>query len=367
MTVRTGVIGAGVVASNNHFSALSRNPRTELTAVCDVDADRAAEVAGEYGARAYTDADDMFDQESLDWVHVATPVETHYELGMRAVDAGVPLLLQKPATATRREFEDLTAHADAQDVPISVVHNVLSYPVVRELRRRIAAGDIGPVRAVQTTIAGDGRPDETYRGDWVFDLPGGALEEGMPHPFYLTLALGGYPAEESAIDTRTRLVGEYDRDIAYDGVQMQYVTDDETLCSVTYLTDSSRGTSLRVLGADGSLTVDLPTMTIDERNADAGPYHFPNERFRRNAAVLRDAAEGLARNLKRYAMEYVEDEYDVHFSESPDGHYYLIDRTARALDAGRQPPSNVEESYWTLTLVEHVRDAAQRRTVAPAR
>ncbi|QLG60429.1 Gfo/Idh/MocA family protein [Halorarum salinum] len=359
MTLRTAVVGAGVVASNNHFPALSRNPRTELRAVCDVDADRAEEAAAEFGARSYADVGTMLSEESLDWVHVATPVGTHLELGRRVLEAGVPLLVQKPATTTRDELEELTDLADDRDVPVSVVHNWLYYPVVREVRRRIADGDVGPVRAVQTTVAGEGPPDETYRGDWVFDLPGGSLEEGMPHPLYLTLALGGYPRDESSVDVRTRLVGEYDRDVAYDGVQLQYVGEGGTLCSVTQLSDSSRGTAVRVLGADGSLTVDFPSMTVDERDAEAGPYHFPEERFRRNLAVSRNAVEGLARNLRKYGKEYVEDEFDVHLRGSPDGHYYLLDRASRALEAGRRPPCDPEESYWTLTLVERVREAAR--------
>lgn len=365
MTLQTGVVGAGVVASNNHFPALSRNPRTALAAVCDVDADRAAEVADEYGARAYADVGTMLAEEELDWVHVATPVQTHLELGRTVVEAGVPLLVQKPATTTRDELTELTDLADERDVPVSVVHNWLYYPVMREVRRRVAAGEIGPVRAVQTTVAGEGAPDETYRGDWVFDLAGGALEEGMPHPLYLTLALGGHPRSESAIDARTQLNGEYDRDVAYDGVQLQYAGEEGTLCSVTFLSDSSRGTAIRVLGADGSLTVDFPSMTVDVRDAEAGPYHFWEERFRRNLAVSRDAVEGLLRNLRKYGREYVEDEYDRHLSESPDGHYYLIDRAAKAIEAGGQPPRDPEESYWALTLVERVREAARDAAAEP--
>ena len=182
MTLRTGVVGAGIVASNNHFPALSRNPRTELTTVCDVDAESAAAIADEYGINAHTDVEELLAAESLDWVHVATPVQTHFDIGRRVLRAGVPVLLQKPATTTSDELTELIDLAADRGIPLSVVHNWLYYPSVRELRRRIADGEIGPVRAVQTTLTGEGAPDESYRGDWVFDLPGGSLEEGMPHP-----------------------------------------------------------------------------------------------------------------------------------------------------------------------------------------
>lgn len=369
MTLQTGVVGAGVVASNNHFPALSMNPRTDLTAVCDVDHERAVDATDEYGGRAYSDVTSMLDRESLDWLHVATPVQTHFDIASQALGADVPVLLQKPATSTSSELRRLVTLAADRDVPLSVVHNWLYYPAVRELRSRIADGAIGPVRAVQTSVGGEGPPDETYRGDWVFDLPGGAFEEGLPHPLYLTLALGGYPSSESAIDVQTHRTDTYDREIAYDGMQIQYVSDIDALCSITTLTDSARGPHVRVLGADGTLTLDLASMTIHETDDEAGPYHFWEERFRRNVDRTLDSVVGTFRNVRKYVLEYLEDERERYLPDSPDGHYYLIDRAAQALEVGRQPPRDPEESYWTLVLLEQVRAAAdeQQRLAQPSR
>ena len=356
MTLRTGVIGAGVVASNNHFSALARNPKTSLVAIADRDGDRARDAAEEFGAVPYTDAADLLDEEKLDWVHVATPVQSHLDIARDAIESDVPVLLQKPATTTLRELEELRDLAGDRDVPVSVVHNWLYYPVMREVRTRLDRGEVGKIRAVETTVTGEGAPDETYRGSWVFDLPGGALEEGMPHPLYLSLATGGYPRDEEAIDVASSKVGEYDHDISYDGITLEYVTSDGTLCSVTYLADGARGTSVRIHGTDGSLSVDFPSMTVDSRDAEEGPYHFWNERFRRNVRDGQAAGEGAVRNLLKYGREYVEERFDRHLGESPDGHYYLIDKGAEALQAGLQPPRDLEESYWTLVLMEAVRE-----------
>ncbi|NEU56568.1 Gfo/Idh/MocA family protein [Halorussus sp. MSC15.2] len=146
----------------------------------------------------------MFAAETLDWVHVATPVQSHFDLASAAVERGIPVTVQKPATTTREELDDLRDLAAEREVPVSVVHNWLFYPVVRDLRRRIAAGEFGEIRAVEATFSGEGRPDDTYRGEWVYDLPGGDVEEGMPHPLYLTLALGGVPRDAESVDVQTR-------------------------------------------------------------------------------------------------------------------------------------------------------------------
>ncbi len=364
MALRTAVVGTGTVAHNNHFPAVARNPRTDLVAVCDADFERAREAGFEFGARPYDDAADMIDAEPLEWVHVATPVGTHRDLAGLAVEAGVPTTVQKPATRTLDELEELLALSEDLGVPVSVVHNWLYYPVVREVRRRVRAGEIGRIRAVETTFAGAGPPDETYRGDWVFDLPGGEFEEGMPHPLYLTAAFGGDPPRQADVDVRTRRAGDYDRDVAYDGLSLQYVAEGGALCSVTFLAGSARNQTVRIHGEDGELFVDLPSRTVRAYDPGAGPYHFFEERRKRNVEDLRADLGGLARNLAVRGKERIEDEFDVHLDGSPDGHYYLFDRAARALQRGEQPPVPLKRSRWTVGMMEQVREAAARAVTA---
>jgi predicted dehydrogenase len=357
MVLRTAVVGAGIVSRNNHLPALERNPRTELSAVCDLDRDAAREAADEHGCTAFVDPDRLLESEPLDWVHVATPVQTHADLTVRALEAGVPVLVQKPAATTVADLEEMRGVADDTGVPFSVVHNWLYYPVIRGVRRRIAAGVIGNVRAVEVTVAGEGSPDETYRGDWVLDLVGGDLEEGLPHPLYLALGLGGFPRSPESIDVRSRAFDGYD-DVAYDGVSIQYETEADVLSSITVLSGSARDDRVRVYGSEGSLHVDVPTMTVDVHDADSGPYHFQSERTRRHLEKLRFALEGVGSEAVRYAKSRLEDDLGVHTETSQDGHYYLINEAATALERGECPPVSPAVSRWTLELVEQTRAAA---------
>jgi predicted dehydrogenase len=359
MPIRTAVIGSGIVSTNNHLPALSRNPRTELVAVADVDEDAVRSAAAEYGCRAYTDAETMLEREDAEWVHVATPVQTHADLALAAVDAGANVTVQKPAAESPAELEAMRSAADEAGVSLSVVHNWLYYPVIRDLRRRVASGEVGEVRAVRTAFAGEGRPDETYRGDWVLELEGGDFEEGMPHPLYLTLALGGFPRSDGDVRVLARSTDEYDHDVTYDGAQVQYVAENDALCSVTFLSGSARDSRIAVHGTEGSIHVDVPTTTLDVHDAESGPYHFPNERFARNVERTRGTVEGFARNAKRYVAGRVEDGLDRHAKDSPDGHYYLFDEAAKAIERGENPPVSPELSRWVLELTERVRASAR--------
>ena len=358
MTIRTGIVGAGIVSQNNHLPAVARNPRTELVGVCDADEERASDAAAEYGTAAYTDAEAFLDEVRPEWVHVATPVSTHAALAGAAIDAGAGVLLQKPATTTVAELEELIDRADDADVPFSVVHNWLYYPVVRELRAMIEAGALGELRSVEVTFAGEGAPDETYRGDWVFDLPGGDFGEGIPHPLYLALGVGGFPRSADDVNVLARATRAYEHGVTYDGTQVQYRTEAGALCSVTYLSSSARRHEIRVHGAEASATVDVPTMSIDVQAADEGPFHFFNEQVSRGLRRAQSAVEGLTTTVLTEGLSRAEDRLGVHTDESTDGHYYLIDRAARAIEAGEQPPVDPEQSRWVQTLTERVREAA---------
>ncbi len=357
MVLRTAVVGAGIVSENNHLPTVTRNPRTELIAVCDRDEEALRDAVGEYGGRGYTDAETMFAEEDLDWVHIATPVQSHHVLATEAIEREIPVTVQKPATTTREELDDLRRLADDRNVPVSVVHNWLFYPVVRDLRRQIAADEFGEVRAVEATFSGEGRPDDTYRGEWVYDLPGGDVEEGMPHPLYLTLALGGVPRDEDNVDVQTRAVRDYE-EFDYDGTALQWTTDDDALCSVTFVGGSAPNNELSVHGTEQSVTVDIPTNTIDAHDADEGPFHLLSEQLGRSATTAGNVARGVVDTLREEAADRIEEQLDYHRENSVDGHYYLFNEAAMALDRGDQPPVPLAHSWWVLELMEQVREDA---------
>src|SRR5579862_5600878 len=91
--VRIAVIGAGWIAAD-HVGRIGRTAGVELAAVCDLDADRAATLAGE--RPVYTDWREMLERESPGAVLVATPPLTHREIAVEVLDRGIPVYLEKP-------------------------------------------------------------------------------------------------------------------------------------------------------------------------------------------------------------------------------------------------------------------------------
>lgn len=353
MTLETAVVGAGTVSAT-HFAGVEQNPRTNLVAICDVDASKARAAATEYDCRAYTDLGDLLAQEDLDWLHICTPVQTHLDIAKQAIEAGVPLLIEKPVTETVAELEELEAFAEKHGVPVSPVHQHLYDPAIRKARQLIESGEIGRVRGVDLVSAGHSRPDDTKRGRWVFDLLGGEFEEGLPHPIYMGLAMGGYPESIDSVHAMTELADEYEQGFAYDTVQLQYTSADGVLCSMKIISGATLKRQIHVHGSDGALIID--TVLQNVQKVDGGYGDSSIKKAMQSIDYAIGHLTGLASNARLVAQTQLNDDWET--VSQVRAHYGLFDQTAQALDEGRPIPVPLESSKWTIKLMEAIRNAA---------
>lgn len=361
MPLHSAVVGAGVV-SDVHLSGLSECPSTELVAVCDVDERRSREKASEYGVAGYTDLDAMIDAEDLDWIHLCTPVQTHLELARTAIEAGIPVQIEKPITETPAEFEALEAAAADHDVTVTAVHNHNFDVAMRSAMAAVMDGEIGRVRGADLLFVGETAPDYENRGDWAFDLAGGEFEEGLPHPLYLLLRSGGYPASADDVQVLTGLSREYEAGFAYDGVRIQYPSESGALCGATILAGSIPQRILNVHGEDGALVVDLTSQALVRLDRDY--WASPRARARNNFDRIADRLLGTVDNVLAVAERRFDGSWEA--KRNLGSHYYQIDAEARALLAGEPMPVPLSEAGWTISLMEAIRESARdsSRTVA---
>jgi predicted dehydrogenase len=137
------VIGLGHWGPNR-VRAVSEIGEAELRYVCDIDRDRLRRVAGRYpGAHPARDIDAVLDDPEVDGVVLATPVSTHYELSMRALDAGKHVLVEKPVAGSLAEAKGLFERAAEVDRVLMGGHTFLYSPPVRAVKEAIDAGKLG--------------------------------------------------------------------------------------------------------------------------------------------------------------------------------------------------------------------------------
>ena len=91
------LLGAGDIARRRVAPALTSPRHSRLAAVCDIDRERASNLAERHGVKAvYTDCAQALAESGADAVYIATPQSTHIELSLRVLAAGKHLLCEKP-------------------------------------------------------------------------------------------------------------------------------------------------------------------------------------------------------------------------------------------------------------------------------
>ena len=89
--------------------------------------------------------------DGIDAVAIMTPNDSHYEAAAAALDAGLDVICDKPLTNDLASSLDLVARAKARKRLLAVTHNYSGYPMIREARAAIAAGELGPLRVVHAS------------------------------------------------------------------------------------------------------------------------------------------------------------------------------------------------------------------------
>lgn len=368
MSLQVGMIGLGTVA-RDHLLALSINPSTELRAVCDIDSERVREVAADYDAAGYTDYEQMLDSESLDWVHVCTPVQSHFEIASDVLNAGIDTLVEKPITQTLDDYEELASISDENGVRLTQVHTDLYHYEIRQLRKRVENGEVGDVKSVEVYFGEELLPDEPERGDWVLDLAGGELEEGFPHPIYIALRLAGYPEDEADVNVSTALKNEYEEDIEYDGVAVSFDSGQEVLCSIHIQSDVPNDKTVRVHGTRGTIEADVTyhSMLTHPTNDEGRFLHEPLSAIQRDGYRILDAGK----NLVNTGILYLNELFYYRYGREAAPHlgkvgvalgtmnrqmYHLIDAEAKSIIDGTPSPIPHKEIWWTMAIINKIND-----------
>jgi predicted dehydrogenase len=141
--LRVGILGYGIGGSVFHAPLVAATPG--LTPAVIVTSSRAEQARADYpDAEVVPDADALFSR-SLDLVVVSTPNRTHVPLALRAIEAGVPVVVDKPFAPTAAEAERVAAAAAAQGVGLTVFQNRRLDSDFLTVRKVLESGRLGNV------------------------------------------------------------------------------------------------------------------------------------------------------------------------------------------------------------------------------
>ncbi len=154
--------GQGSFIGRVHSIAAQLDGRAELVAgALSSDPQRARDSAGDYGIepeRAYGSYQEMIDgelaldeSERIDFISIATPNHTHFEIAKAAVEAGFNVVCDKPLTFDLAQAEELARLVEQHKVVFAVTHNYTGYPLVRQAREMVQSGELGEIQAIRAS------------------------------------------------------------------------------------------------------------------------------------------------------------------------------------------------------------------------
>ncbi|MEO7717365.1 MAG: Gfo/Idh/MocA family oxidoreductase [Capsulimonas sp.] len=224
--IKVAVIGTGGWG-RQHARVFSQRPDVEFCAVMGRNRERAESRAAEFGVRSYTDISEMLAQEKPDFVSLSLPNQGHFEPTLEVIQAGIPLLAEKPLVFELAEADTLLAEAAKRDLFFAVNFNHRYAKPVRLAHEAIEAGRLGELifatwRFGGEDLGGGGHPHRNLietqcHGFDMLEFLCGPIESVMAEMTdktgngFLTMALS-LRFQNGAVGS---LVGSYDSSYAY--------------------------------------------------------------------------------------------------------------------------------------------------------
>jgi phthalate 4,5-cis-dihydrodiol dehydrogenase len=218
--LRLGAVGLGR-AFLSMAPSLIQHPCVKLVAVADPNGVALGNCARDFGARVYTDAEELLADPGVDAVYIATPHELHVPHTLAALARGKHVLLEKPMALSLADSQLLVDSAEAADRRLVIGHSHgFDRPFV-EAARLIAGGGVGKLRMVTglnftNWIYRPRRPEELTTGS-----PGVILNQASHQVDILRLLAGGRAswvrASAAAWDSSRPAVGAYSALVQFEG------------------------------------------------------------------------------------------------------------------------------------------------------
>ncbi len=149
--INFGVIGYGYWGPNlvrNLFEVAD----TQVIAVSDMRQDRLNAVSSRYpSVEVSTDFNDLLNNPNIDAIAIATPVSTHYELALQALQAGKHVMVEKPMTSSSEQAMHLIDEAARRNLTLLVDHTFVYTGAVRKIKDIADSGQLGDILYYDST------------------------------------------------------------------------------------------------------------------------------------------------------------------------------------------------------------------------
>ena len=281
MPLRVGLFGCGRIAGYFHGPILARLPGVEVTALVDSDpANRMRMAAILPGATPFADWKRPIALGEIDAAVICLPPALHAPSALDALDAGCHVYVEKPLALAPKDAAAMIAARDAAGCVGMTGLNFRFHPLCLDAKRRIAGGELGAVRAVQTVFTSAARALPGWKA--VAGAGGDALTDLATHHLDLIPFLAG-----SAVAPGSLSMQQVSGESGAGGTMAAISARLESGVPVSMIVGQTSGLGvhrLEILGEKGHLSVDL---------SDRNPRPMTTPRDAGGPARVRRALNGL--------------------------------------------------------------------------
>ena len=219
--IRWGLLGAGILLER-WMKGFRQVEDAEIAAVASRTRETAERMAGRFGIADALSYDEILKRDDIDIMYIPVPHTAHRELAIRAMEAGYPVLVEKPGAISAAEWRQMEECAKENHVFLMEAVWTRCFPVMQQVLDEIRAGAIGDVRHVEASFAF--RVDDAYQGRLTDPArAGGALLDvgvyglhfagfiyGKKPQRLLSLAARDTDGLHLQVDEQNVVIGQYD-------------------------------------------------------------------------------------------------------------------------------------------------------------
>lgn len=154
--VRYAVVGIGWISQTAFLPGVEHTGNSEVVAFVSGHEDKAARVGKKYGVDtlySYDEYDQLLNSGTIDAVYLATPNWDHVDLAVRALDAGIHLLLEKPMATSVEDCERIIAASQRSGAKLMIAYRLHHEPATLSAFERVRTGKLGHLRYFNSSFS----------------------------------------------------------------------------------------------------------------------------------------------------------------------------------------------------------------------